>query len=96
MLYTHGWLLHPWGHSLLLLLCCTLCRSRELGELRAHLAQEKGTLEGLRKEVANTDERADKQVSMTTHYMLLLTQLYPRPDIGDGRRHAPRFHFHLE
>lgn len=39
-----------------------LCRSRELGELRAHLAEEKGSLEGLKKEVANTDDRASKQV----------------------------------
>jgi hypothetical protein len=41
-----------------------LCRSRELGELRAHLAEDKGALEGLRKEVANTDERANKQVGL--------------------------------
>jgi hypothetical protein len=45
--------------------CCCLprpCRSRELSELRAHLAEEKGAQEGLRKEVTNADERAQKQV----------------------------------
>jgi hypothetical protein len=50
---------------LALLVCASLlCRSRELGELRAHLAEDKGALEGLRKEVANTDERANKQVGL--------------------------------
>lgn len=53
---THACLL---GH-----LHCT--RSRELSELRATLAADKGALEGLKKEVNNTDERAQKQVRLDT------------------------------
>lgn len=41
-------------------------RSRELSELRATLAADKGALEGLKKEVNNTDERAQKQVWVPT------------------------------
>jgi hypothetical protein len=50
---------------------CRVCRSRELSELRAHLAEEKGTLEAVRKEVNNTDQRAHKQVrpAHTPHHL---------------------------
>jgi hypothetical protein len=41
-------------------------RSRELSELRATLAADKGALEGLKKEINNTDERAQKQVRLDT------------------------------
>lgn len=48
--------------ALRVLLCAH--RSRELSELRAHLAEEKGTLEAVKKEVNSTDQRTHKQVGV--------------------------------
>lgn len=45
--------------------CCAVlcgCRGREMSELRAHLAEEKGTMEAIKREMANTEERSHKQV----------------------------------
>jgi septal ring factor EnvC (AmiA/AmiB activator) len=38
-------------------------RGREMGELRAHLAEEKGNVESIRREMAHTEARAAKEVS---------------------------------
>lgn len=50
-------------------------RSRELSELRAHLAEEKGTLEAVKKEVNSTDQRAHKQVGCAKVTTLCMSML---------------------
>jgi septal ring factor EnvC (AmiA/AmiB activator) len=37
-------------------------RGREMGELRAHLAEEKGNVESIRREMSHTEARAAKEV----------------------------------
>jgi septal ring factor EnvC (AmiA/AmiB activator) len=38
-------------------------RGREMGELRTHLAEEKGNVESIRREMAHTEARTAKEVS---------------------------------
>lgn len=39
-------------------------RNREMAELRARLAEEKGTVESMRREMTNTEDRATREVAI--------------------------------